>query len=319
MTSTNGRNSRHLAPRRGVTLVEMLVTVAVLVIIMTVLVQIFQSATGALTAAQVIQDLDNQIKLLESTMRSDLGGATAHFTPPLDPTQNLGYFEYIENEFADTQGEDSDDCLRFTAQAPPGQPFTGRIWVTQPANAQLFYNPNVQPVTVTSEYAEIIYFLRNGNLYRRVLLIAPELQTAIVPSVGNLASPSGGNVATASFTPTGLGGVAVSWQGVNDLSAHPASTGPNSATVTQSSLAQHTIVLNSLSSLTNKGEPVCRAAVFRRLLHVDGESNDRRRDNRPQSRRILGRPERRQGAGPLSDALPERAGDRVDQRAELLE
>ena len=44
-------------PRRGVTLVEMLVTVAVLVIIMTVMVQIFQSATGALTAAQTIQEL----------------------------------------------------------------------------------------------------------------------------------------------------------------------------------------------------------------------------------------------------------------------
>ena len=147
----------------------MLVTVAVLVIIMTVMVQIFQSATGALTAAQTIQDLDNQLKLLDSTIRSDLGGVTAQFTPPLDPTQNLGYFEYIENEFADVQGEDSDDCLRFTAKAPPGQPFTGRMWVTQPAGANCFYNADVQPITVTSEYAEIIYFLRNGNLYRRVL------------------------------------------------------------------------------------------------------------------------------------------------------
>ena len=44
---------------------------------------------------------------------------TARFTPPLDPAQNLGYFEYGENEFADVQGEDSDDYLRFTAKAPP--------------------------------------------------------------------------------------------------------------------------------------------------------------------------------------------------------
>ena len=182
-----GRKSRPGTTRRGVTLVEMLVTVAVLVIIMTVMVQIFQSATGALTAAQTIQDLDNQLKLLDSTIRTDLGGVTARFTPPLDPTQGLGYFEYIENEFADQQGEDSDDCLRFTAKAPAGQPFTGRMWVTQPSNSTAFYNAAVQPITVTSEYAEIIYFLRNGNLYRRVLLIAPELQSAIVPSVGNLA------------------------------------------------------------------------------------------------------------------------------------
>ncbi len=194
MTRTIRRNSRSAPGRRGVTLVEMLVTVAVLVIIMTIMVQIFQSATGALSAAQAIQDLDNQLKLLDSTIRSDLGGVTAHFTPPLDPSLNLGYFEYIENEFADVQGEDSDDCLRFTAKAPPGQPFTGRMWVNQPAAG--FYNKNVQPITVTSEYAEIIYFLRNGNLYRRVLLVAPELQSSIVPSVNNVgvhSSIPGGN------------------------------------------------------------------------------------------------------------------------------
>src|ERR1017187_2636045 len=194
VTRTIRRNSRSATGRRGVTLVEMLVTVAVLVIIMTIMVQIFQSATGALTTAQSIQELDNQLKLLDATIRSDLGGVTAHFTPPLDPTQNLGYFEYIENEFADVQGEDSDDCLRFTAKAPPGQPFTGRMWVNQPAPG--FYNASVQPITVTSEYAEIIYFLRNGNLYRRVLLVLPqEFQSSIVPSVNNVGflSNPGGN------------------------------------------------------------------------------------------------------------------------------
>ena len=66
---------------------------------------------------------------MESTIRSDLGGVTARFTPPLDPSQGLGYFEYGENEFADVQGEDGDDYVRFTAKAPAGQPFTGRMWV----------------------------------------------------------------------------------------------------------------------------------------------------------------------------------------------
>ncbi len=255
MTPTIGRHSRHLATRRGVTLVEMLVTVAVLVIIMTVMVQIFQAATGALSAAQTIQDLDNQTKLLESTIRSDLGGVTAHFTPSLDPIQGLGYFEYGENEFADSQGEDSDDFLRFTAKAPPGQPFTGRMWVTQPAGALGFYNATAQPITVTSEYAEIIYFLRNGNLYRRVLLIAPELQSAIVPSVGNQGYlPSNAVNTGASFMPLALGGtVPVSWQGVNDFSAHPAPNGPNTnVNAGASAFAAQTVVLNSLSSLTNR-------------------------------------------------------------------
>ena len=62
---------------------------------------------------------------LNSWMRrfaQDLGGATARFTPPLDPALNLGYFEYGENEFADIQGEDCDDYIRFTAKAPAGRP-----------------------------------------------------------------------------------------------------------------------------------------------------------------------------------------------------
>ena len=115
--------------RRGVTLVEMLVTLAILLLMMTVIVQIFQAATGALNAAQVYQELDNQLRLLDLTIRSDLGGVTCKLTPPNNPKNNTGYLEYGENEFADVQGEDSDDYIRFTAKAPAGQPFTGRMWV----------------------------------------------------------------------------------------------------------------------------------------------------------------------------------------------
>ena len=125
-------DGRFAARRRGVTLVEMLVTLAVLLLMMTFIVKIFQAATGSLNAAQVYQQLDNQLRLLDATMRSDLNGITAQMTPPNDPRNNKGYFEYGENEFADLQGEDSDDYIRFTAKAPAGRPFTGRMWVPPP-------------------------------------------------------------------------------------------------------------------------------------------------------------------------------------------
>ena len=107
----------------------MLVTLAILLLMMTAIVQIFQAATGALNAAQVYQELDNQLRLLDLTIRSDLGGVTCKLTPPNNPKNNTGYLEYGENEFADVQGEDSDDYIRFTAKAPAGQPFTGRMWI----------------------------------------------------------------------------------------------------------------------------------------------------------------------------------------------
>jgi hypothetical protein len=248
-----------------VTLIEMLVTVAILVIVMTILVQVFQAATGVLSAAQTIQDLDNQLKLLDSTIRADLSGVTARFTPPLDPTQNLGYFEYGENEFADVQGEDSDDYLRFTAKAPAGQPFTGRIWVSSSGPGAMNNLATISsplPVTVTSDYAEIIYFLRNGNLYRRVLLVAPELQAAIMPAINNVGYyvNAAGTPTPLAFTPTFLGALPVSWQGVNDLSARPAAVGPNTNVVTAGAgntagdltQAQQGLILNTLGDLTNR-------------------------------------------------------------------
>ena len=122
-------------------------------------------------------ELDNGLRLLDSTIRSDLNGVTCKMTPPNNPKDNTGYFEYGENAFADLQGEDSDDYIRFTAKAPAGRPFTGRVWV---APSLINQNAAVQPITITSDYAEIIYFLRNGNLYRRVLLVAPDRQSSIV-------------------------------------------------------------------------------------------------------------------------------------------
>src|SRR5271157_1894978 len=233
--------------RRGVTLVEMLVTLAVLLLMMTVIVQIFQAATGALNSAQVYQELDNQLRLLDLTIRSDLGGVTCKLTPPNNPKNNPGYLEYGENEFADAQGEDSDDYIRFTAKAPAGQPFTGRMWIRAAAlsSGASFQPP--QPITITSEYAEIIYFLRNGNLYRRVLLVAPALQSTIEPSVGNVNpnyNPAAGFFPVAlGGNPVALSGNQVSWQAVNDISAHPA---PRGLATTNS------VILNTLGDLTNR-------------------------------------------------------------------
>ncbi len=188
--------------RRGVTLIEMLVVVALLVLIMTIIASVFQSATGAVRASQITHDMEQALRRLEGTLRQDLLGVTARLTPPLDPKDNLGHFAYGENARADAQQEDSDDWISFTVKAPVGQPFTGRYWDPN-APAGL---PN--PIIISSEFAEVLYFLRNGNLYRRVLLIVPER--------------AGSQLSTLPlFNPTMLGGATCGWPGVNDISAHP--------------------------------------------------------------------------------------------------
>ena len=239
----------------------MLVTVAVLVIMMTILVQIFQAATGSVTAAQTYQQLDDQLRRIDGIIRADLEGVTARFTPPLDPAQNLGYFEYAENEFADIQGEDSDDYIRFTAKAPPGRPIhradVGRLLTPgivlqrqrdadhdhQRVCGDHLFPPQRQPVPPRPADRT-----RSGKRrsYRWPVIRIPA-ETYVYPVT------FGGN-------PVNQTGVPVSWQGMNDLSARPAVTGRSASRY----------VLNSLWSPTctdQPREPVRHASIFGRLPH----------------------------------------------------
>ncbi len=194
------RNDRFGAPprppRRGLTLVEMLVVVGLVVFLMAIVATIFQAATRALNAAQAFAQIDESLKRIELDLRTDLEGVTARMTPPLDPQDNLGYFEYGENQPADAQGEDVDDYLAFTTRAPEERPFIGRMRVADPTAPGGF-----RDITITSQVAEVIYFVRNGNLYRRVLLVVPDRAGAVVGS---------------QFI-----GPGESWLGVNDISARP--------------------------------------------------------------------------------------------------
>lgn len=211
--------SRPSSPRRGFTLLEMLVVVALVVLMMTIFVSIFAAATGAITVSRKLQGLDQSLRNIDGTIRRDLAGITARLTPPLNPDNNLGYFEYGENAFADAQGEDTDDYIRFTAQAPEGQPFVGRVvlpvFTTPPV-----VPPVVQNITVTSDFAEIIYFVRDGNLYRRVLLVAPNRVDTLM--TGNINNPNfGAPLGTPLYDFVSGFGFPVSWLGLNDISARP--------------------------------------------------------------------------------------------------
>jgi prepilin-type N-terminal cleavage/methylation domain-containing protein len=260
--------------RRGVTLVEMLVAVALLLLMMTILVTVFASATGSITEQRQYAALDQELRRLETLIRQDLAGVTAKMTPPNDPRQNRGYFEYAENALADAQGEDSDDTLRFTAKAPPGRPFTGKVWV--PVSRPPGTSFTLVPVTTTSDYAEIIYFLRNGNLYRRVFLIKPRELSGLL-GVGNTPTDVNGrtpppfaNLEAVGFRaaifrpreafwtpPLGNPGLQlgtepfVGWYAFNDISARPSAYPPN---VPPGALnpASYAPIPNTLGDLTSR-------------------------------------------------------------------
>ena len=65
---------RRNRPRRGVTLVEMLVVVALVVLMMVILVQIFQSALGAMSASRTTQELDVVLRSIDSMIATAFTG-----------------------------------------------------------------------------------------------------------------------------------------------------------------------------------------------------------------------------------------------------
>lgn len=211
--------------RRGLTLVEMLVVVALTVLMMTIIAQIFQATTGAIQIARAYQEIEQDLRGVEGTIKRDLAGITAKMTPPLNPKDNLGYFEYGENEFADAQGEDSDDYLAFTTTYTDGNLFFGR-YLPGPTGLPTMNGPDtrgaqatIAPKVITSDTAEVIYFLRNGNLYRRTFLVQPGLRLyheyAFTQS-GVYQGVSAGNM------PGITGNGRVGWQALNDISMRPA-------------------------------------------------------------------------------------------------
>lgn len=227
------QSARLRPPRRGLTLVEMLVSVALVLLIMTIIVSVFRAAATATSAAKVYIELDQSLRRLDTLIRQDLEGATARFTPPVKPLDSLGYFEYSENALSDAQDEDSDDTMAFTVKAPEGLPFRGYMVI------------GGRRVPITSDYAEVIYFLRNNNLYRRVLLIAPEKQSAV--TTGPL---GGGGYLGVSDSP--YDGYPTSWIANNTLSARPSIYPANQAPGAPTQGASYGPRLNTLGDLTNR-------------------------------------------------------------------
>jgi len=199
------------AASSGFTLVELLVSTALVVLIMTLFAQIYGSTIQTITLQRGIGNNDHKARTLNTLMLSDLRGMTyrqgelqtgmARGIVPLAPGdedgsrmdagRQQGYFYYSEND----PSNDTDDVLQFTSRlgttstagsigTDSGRVFTGKaVSLKAPSEASAFPTDIVnesQPeyddgdnynLQGQSRAAEISYFLRGGNLYRRVLLL----------------------------------------------------------------------------------------------------------------------------------------------------
>ncbi|HEY2841757.1 MAG TPA: prepilin-type N-terminal cleavage/methylation domain-containing protein [Pirellulales bacterium] len=163
-------------PRQAFTLVEILVAMVVTLIMLGIVVTIFGRIGQSVSASRAVMEMTDQLRATKQRLQLDLAGITVTMLPPRDPKNGEGYFEYIEGPVGrvpaftinvqdengvmgpDTTVGDNDDILLFTTQSA-SEPFVGR---------------NNGAVT-TSQVAEVAWFIRGTTLYRRQLLVKPDL------------------------------------------------------------------------------------------------------------------------------------------------
>ncbi|MCA9044897.1 MAG: prepilin-type N-terminal cleavage/methylation domain-containing protein, partial [Planctomycetaceae bacterium] len=190
--------SKSKAARSGFTLVEMLVATALVLLIMLLFASIYGAAVGTITEQRGLANVDSKARTIDSLIRRDLEkmtfrqlttGGTKGIVPlapgdEVDPRQ-VGFIYISEND----PNDPTDDVIHFTIYVgsshrnPDNTPLTGKATSipllatanssgTGPSRNQPDFDDGVSGnASGMSPYAEVVYFLRAGNLYRRELLI----------------------------------------------------------------------------------------------------------------------------------------------------
>lgn len=187
------------SPRRpGYTLVEILTATVLMIIIMLAVTVIFASVTESIGQSRATLEMTQRLRSASALLKQDLENVTVAMTPPAHPRDNSGYFEYVEgpigpvvppenvawnidNNAADSTVGDIDDILMFTAKTE-GEPYVGRMRFKRSLlsgetrdGADSVGDFKWQDTVVSSNCAEILYFMRGRTLYRRILLVKPDV------------------------------------------------------------------------------------------------------------------------------------------------
>ena len=206
-------NSRHHnsgmlhGHRSGFTLIEMLVSVTLVLLVLTLFSAIFGLATDTISAQRGIANNDQQARSLVTLLRHDVAKRSFRNVYPFYPTEDSGlspttfnnrrgYFYISTNNPISYQ----DDLIQFTVDAAvtdednDSTKFRGAAAALTAGDLSLNPNqPDADDALTTSngvaesDLAEVSYFLRNGKLIRRIMLIREPLSflsTSETPTLG---------------------------------------------------------------------------------------------------------------------------------------
>ncbi len=214
----NGGLSDRLAvasrPRRGYTLIEILVATVLTLVMIGAVVRIFAQIGRSVADSRSTLEMTDQLRVASSALKSDLEDLTVRAWPPRHPESDEGHFEFREGPIgpdpnigwgpeqtphawrpdpdnpnamvADLTVGDVDDILMFTTRST-SRPFTGRALVRLAGGGIRR--------SAESQIAEVTWFVRGTTLYRRVLLVLPGFDADLTtPGIQMQLDPDGNEV-----------------------------------------------------------------------------------------------------------------------------
>jgi|GEM_PF-1719673 len=305
------------AARGGFTLIEMLVATTLVVMMMLMFAQIYVAAISSLGEQQAIARNDGKARLADILLRADLRRMSFQSAPgsnqgllPLvrdDNSVNSGYFYLSEND----QTNPVDDVLQFTTyisskvRNPDQSAYYGRCKAVPglhaipllPGDPDVFSNhPDADDGDTSngvgaSRAAEVSYFVRNGNLYRRVLLLRDvDLQAGGLSSPAQPSDPSTSTEFAARIIPNSAGVGNPSFYKAFDYAAYCRVTGAPATDVTRfigtdslenqagvdecigRSMNRFGFAITAANQLDASGDPVLRAINRSRGQPVEYDS-----------------------------------------------
>ena len=190
-------------PRRGLTLVEIMIALTMTLIVLGAMMSAFRYASEKMQLGRGVMEMSNRLRSVEEVLRNDLANLTLEPRPYTEAASPNGFLEIIEGAFDDGANPiaptaaylgDIDDSIGMTVRSADGRRFRG-VWndpstgmpsVIESTVAEVWYfttlndllsgdadgDGDVDPVATNAATIEIEDSVR---LHRRALLIRPDL------------------------------------------------------------------------------------------------------------------------------------------------
>jgi prepilin-type N-terminal cleavage/methylation domain-containing protein len=288
---------QHAAPRkarRGFTLVEMLVAMALTLIMVYAIAEFYAYIGDSVRDGRAMIEMGGQLRAASQRLKRDLDSLTVRVVPWTDDGNNSGYFSYREGPASDsfpmgTTGDaitatlnfqnanstnlisDGDDVLGFTITSG-AEPFQGRFFdatqavgsqetVTVSRQAEVVWWVGFRDVDNSGVYEASEYAISSPRfLFRRQLLIVPQLY----PRPADSSKPAGWISGPHADLPAAKQALRT-FHANNDISASIRDTDPSAG------VSLH-LIANSLTDLTRREHRFANQPSFPGEVDVDSNT-----------------------------------------------